>query len=70
MGNPKKTLVVRSKKGAIYKAVSIKGNIRVTTARTAPGQIIVVGVFDCDTKEWVKDLLPIEVKEQVEAAFA
>lgn len=55
--------------GTTYTGTIKSGKIRVTTARTAPGQNMTVGVFDIASKTWHNDSLPKNVKKKFEAAF-
>ncbi len=64
---PKKHIVVYSKKGVKFCGTFESGKVKVTEERTAPGQIIGVGMLDLKTKEWSERAsVPIEVKQKIE----
>ena len=67
-GKKNKSLTL-TEKGTTYTGTIKGGKVRVTTARTAPGQHMTVGVFDLTTRQWHNDELPKIVKQKFEAAF-
>lgn len=64
---PERHIVVYSKKGEKFYGTFEKGKIKITAERTAPGQVISVGLLDLETKEWSeRDSIPKEVKQKIE----
>lgn len=58
------------KKGIVYSGTAKGGKVKVTIPRTAPGQTMLVGVYDIANRTWHNDKLPTEIKLKFEAAFA
>ena len=63
---PKRTVMVKSKRGVKFYGTFESGKVKVDEERTAPGQNLTVGVLDVKTKKWHNDSLPSEIKQKFE----
>lgn len=62
---------ITSRNGSVYEGALKNGKVRVTTTRTARGQILIEGIYDVTNREWSKNnSLPRDVREHIETAFA